>query len=631
MKDRILKMSRVLVTMLIPLAVGGWAQTVTVPSTLVGYPELIVHNAKIVTMDDPSLQPTTGRTVQAMAIRQGKILAVGTDAEILQLAGPNTRSIDLRGRTVTPGLINTHSHMHDRAIRYWIRANQDRVEEVQRSFSVTGRDYAELKRGIELVIKEQMARARPEQWAYIELPNGGNAGTGIGVKFLNDLGLSRAELDQWAPQTPVFLNSHPAWLLNKAAEVSFLNLYGLDWDEETVDKALTMNTTIRRSLVVDRYFAPRIAEMSDVIKGGLEHQAALGLTTFSSHIVGLRIQDAYMKMVRDGTMPIRFGFAHRFCQQVEPEMAGCFMRLGDTAGLGNDYFWNVGVTLGGIDTGPPNICTTMDAAPEYKSKEKCILEPGSEYEKAIAAAVGSYQRYVVNHVYGDKAVDTFMDVVDRAIENTPGITLEYIQSRRLTADHCGFYPRQEQLARIKRFGMVISCDPMFLDRSYPWLRVYGADKANRIGPAKSLLDAGIMVTAEAEVDVESGTGPTYFAVQSHFMTRKNSRGDAVAPEEAIDRVTLMKMMTTWPSYYVMKEKELGTLEPGKFADFVVLNKDYFAVPEAEIPTIFPLMTVLGGRTIVLRKELADEWGTQPVGPQINFEFATRFTAEGGRE
>jgi len=631
MKHRILKMSRVLATLLIPLAVGGWAQTVTVPITLVGYPELIVHNAKIVTMDDPSLQPTTGRTVQAMAIRQGKILAVGTNAEILQLAGPNTRRIDLRGRTVTPGLINTHSHMHDRAIRYWIRANQDRVEEVQRSFSVTGRDYAELKRGIELVIKEQMARARPEQWAYIELPNGGNAGTGIGVKFLNDLGLSRAELDQWAPQTPVFLNSHPAWLLNKAAEVSFLNLYGLDWDEETVDKALTMNTTIRRSLVVDRYFAPRIAEMSDVIKGGLEHQAALGLTTFSSHIVGLRIQDAYMKMVRDGTMPIRFGFAHRFCQQVEPEMAGCFMRLGDTAGLGNDYFWNVGVTLGGIDTGPPNICTTMDAAPEYKSKEKCILEPGSEYEKAIAAAVGSYERYVVNHVYGDKAVDTFMDVVDRAIENTPGITLEYIQSRRLTADHCGFYPRQEQLARIKRFGMVISCDPMFLDRSYPWLRVYGADKANRIGPMKSLLDAGIMVTAEAEVDVESGTGPTYFAVQSHFLTRKNSRGDAVAPEEAIDRVTLMKMMTTWPSYYVMKEKELGTLEPGKFADFVVLNKDYFAVPEAEIPTIFPLMTVLGGRTVVLRKELADEWGTQPVGPQINFEFATRFTAEGGRE
>jgi predicted amidohydrolase YtcJ len=328
-------------------------------------------------------------------------------------------------------------------------------------------------------------------------------------------------------------------MLNKAAEVSFLNLYGLDWDEETVDKALTMNTTIRRSLVVDRYFAPRIDEMSSVIRGGLQHQAALGLTTFSSHIVGLRIHDAYMKMVRDGTMPIRFGFAHRFCQQVEPEMAGCFMRLGDTQGLGDPYFFNVGVTLGGIDTGPPNICTSMNPAPEYKSKEKCILEPGSEYEKAIAASVGSYQRYVVNHVYGDKAMDTFMDIVDRAIENTPGITLDYVRQRRMTADHCGFYPRQEQLPRLKRLNIVLSCDPMFMDRSYPWLKVYGEDKANRIGPAKSLVSNGIMVTAEAEVDVESGTGPTYFAVQSKFLTRKNSRGEPVAPEEAVDRITLM--------------------------------------------------------------------------------------------
>ena len=630
MEAKMRRMGKLLFAMLFPL-VAGWAQTVTVPQAIVMYPELIVHNAKIVTMDDPSFQQNVGRTVQAMAIREGKVLALGTNAEILALAGPQTRRLDAKGRTVIPGLINTHSHMHDHSIRLWTRQNRDKVEEVQRSFSVTGRDYAEIKRGIELVVKEQMARARPDQWAYIELPNGGNAGTGIGVKFLNDNGLSRAELDQWAPQTPVFLNSHPAWMLNKAAEVSFLNLYGLDWGEETVDKALTMNTTIRRSLVVDRYFSPRIAEMSDLLKGGLEHQSALGLTTFSSHIVGLRIHDAYMKMVRDGTMPIRFGYAHRFCQQVEPEMAGCFMRLGDTAGLGDPYFWNVGVTLGGIDTGPPNICTTMDAAPEFKSKEKCILEPGSDYEKAIAAAIASYDRYVVNHVYGDKAVDTFMDVVDRQIENTPGITLDYIRSRRMTADHCGFYPRKEQLDRIKKFGMVLSCDPMFLDRSQPWLKVYGADKANRIGPAKSIIDAGIMVTAEAEVDVETGTGPTYFAVQSHFLTRKNSRGDVVAPEEAVDRITLMKMMTTWPSYYLMKEKELGSLEAGKLADFVVLNKDYFTIPEDQIPTAYPLMTVLGGRTIVLRKEFADELGTQPVGPQMNWEFATKFTAEGGGE
>ena len=91
----------------------GFAQQVTAPAILVGYPDQIIYNAKIVTMDDVSFNPTTGRIAQAMAVRQGRILALGTDQEMLQLAGPQTRKIDLRGRTVIPGIINTHSHMHD--------------------------------------------------------------------------------------------------------------------------------------------------------------------------------------------------------------------------------------------------------------------------------------------------------------------------------------------------------------------------------------------------------------------------------------------------------------------------------------------------------------------------------------
>ncbi|MSO19335.1 MAG: hypothetical protein EXQ56_02555, partial [Acidobacteria bacterium] len=188
---------------------------------------------------------------------------------------------------------------------------------------------------------------------------------------------------------------------------------------------------------------------------------------------------------------------------------------------------------------------------------------------------------------------------------------------------------QEQLPRIKNLGIVVSCDPMFLDRSYTWLDVYGKDKANRIGPIASMIKAGIMPTAESEVNVESGSGPTYFAHQIHFLTRKNSKGDSVAPEEAVDRFQLMKMMTTWASYFTLKEKEMGTLEPGKYADFAVLSKDYFTVPEAEIPAIFPLATFMGGKETVLRKELAAELGVQPIGPQLNFKFATEFSSGGG--
>ncbi|MSO21640.1 MAG: hypothetical protein EXQ56_14545, partial [Acidobacteria bacterium] len=450
------------------------AQTTTAPSILVSYPDLIIHNAKIVPMTDVGFNQNTGTAVQAMAVRQEKILALGTNAEMLALAGPATRKIDLKGRTVIPGIINTHSHMHDHSIGRWSRANAAKIEEVRRTFTVTGKDYNEIRKGIELVVKEQMANPKPDQWAVISMPAGGD-GQGIGVKYLNDKAITYEDLNKLAPTLPVFLLSHPAWMLNRSAQNSFLALYGMDWSQENVDNALTMDTTITRSLVVDRYFRDHVDEMADLIEDGLKHQAALGQTSFSSHIVGLRIHDGYMKLDREGRMPIRFGYADRFCQQVEPDMAGCFIRKGDVAGLGSKYFFNVGVTLGGIDSGPPNICTTMEAEAKYKSAEQCILTPGSEYDKAISAAVRSRLRYIVNHVYGDKAVDYFMDTVERVMQSQPSLDLNYIRSRRITMDHCGFYPRQEQLPRIKNLGIVVSCDPMFLDRSYTWLDVYGKD------------------------------------------------------------------------------------------------------------------------------------------------------------
>ena len=86
----------------------------------------------------------------------------------------------------------------------------------------------------------------------------------------------------------------------------------------------------------------------------------------------------------------------------------------------------------------------------------------------------------------------------------------------------------------------------------------------------------------------------------------------------------MKMSTTWASRYVIKENEIGTLEPGKYADFVVFNKDYFTVPEGDIGSVFPLMTVLGGKTIVLRDEFAKEIGEKAVGPQMKWKFKTSF-------
>ena len=163
-------MASVVCSVFMLMAATAGAQTVTVPVTLVGYPDLVIHNAKIATMDDASLNPTMGRTAEAMAVRDGKILALGSNSEMLALAGSQTRKIDLRGRTVIPGIINTHSHMHDHSVQRWVQANEDKIESVVRRFSVSGENYEELARGIELVIKEQLTHAEPDQWAIISPP-----------------------------------------------------------------------------------------------------------------------------------------------------------------------------------------------------------------------------------------------------------------------------------------------------------------------------------------------------------------------------------------------------------------------------------------------------------------------------
>jgi hypothetical protein len=205
------------------------------------------------------------------------------------------------------------------------------------------------------------------------------------------------------------------------------------------------------------------------------------------------------------------------------------------------------------------------------------------------------------------------------MRDDPSITKDYIRSRRFSSDHCGFYPRPAQIPRLKDLNWIISCNGAFINRSTPYLNIYGEQYGKWISPIKSLIDGGVRVVYENEEAWSGGDNPTtYFGSAALLISRKNAEGKVIAPEERIDRVTLMKMMTVWQSEYFQKEKELGTLQPGKLADFVVLNKDYFTVPEDEIKSTYPVMTVVGGKTIFLRTEFAKERGVPPVGFQAKF-------------
>ena len=134
------------------------------------------------------------------------------------------------------------------------------------------------------------------------------------------------------------------------------------------------------------------------------------------------------------------------------------------------------------------------------------------------------------------------------------------------------------------------------------LKDYGEQLRRFVMPVKTWLNMGIRVTMEgAGADVWR---PIHSLVTREVIGKNSTEKVVMVPEEAIDRVTALKMATTWASEYLLAEDTIGTLEPGKYADFAVLDKDFFTIPVAGIPDIQVVMTGLNGKIIYDRDQLA---------------------------
>ncbi|MBI4483878.1 MAG: amidohydrolase family protein [Acidobacteria bacterium] len=585
-----------------------------VPAILIGYPDLIVFNGKIVTMSDKSVSPALGVVQEAMAVRGDEILALGKNGEILGLSGPKTQKIDLKGHTVIPGIVNAHTHIHDYGVTRWVEAENKKggSDLPVAAFRIAGSNYEEIKHNIEVTLSEKTSKLRPGQWIFLNLP----MRDFVGTYFIQDGQLSMSELDKMMKDHPVLVNAHPAYVINSTAEKRLEQIYDAPHPREEYDESAFGSRIVefRRMALVDDYFRDKIDKLAEILEQELQAQVAAGNTTFSSHVTGARYMDAYMKLVREKRMPLRFAFTHYMGGLFNPGMEVFAARLGDIAGLGDDYFWFGAISASAIDSGPPMICTGIEAPEDVKKREWCRLD-FKRYRDFLYNGLKNHVRTVVGHNYGDKGLDQYLELLDDLVAKE-GFTVEEIRAMRLSTDHCGLYPRPDQLPRMKKYGVMLSCGANVLTRTYPWLEKYGMQYANWISPVKSALDAGVKVAFECEEDLYDGL----FAYFEPFVTRKNEMGKLVAPQEAVDRNIVMKMATSWSSEFVLREDKVGTLENGKWADFLVLNKDYFTVPVEEIPRVYPVISVVGGQIRYVRSDAAAEFGLQPVGHQLRYSW-----------
>ncbi|MBI4488219.1 MAG: amidohydrolase family protein [Deltaproteobacteria bacterium] len=555
----------------------------TVPPELIVYPDTILHNGKIVTMDDKTRSTNPGTTVEAMAIREGKIVALGRNQQILALKGPQTKVIDVKGRTVIPGIVDTHSHLFDYALDA-----QEKASVRTRIRAKAGESWESVKQRALETIQQEAAKKKPGEWIALDLPRQaiGKDGKEMDAVQACRKGLiHKTELDRIAPNNPVYLRARTSSVLNSKAMEIIKGVWAGPMEPDLMREDGFSSNTLNRIIGSD-FLIPSLERLAELYKDENHRWASYGITTWSSSIRSMKALAAYQLLDKRGEIGIRFAYTPSLGTPVQmlPQMHG-------VSGYGTDYVWFTAASMRGVDSSYPGVLTTITDVPK-EIKEREILNEG--FTDFIENAIASGLRIAGTHTAGDKTLDLMLDAVEKGSARA-GFSLEQIKAKRHAIDHCTMNPRPDQIPRLKRLGITMSCAPKYIEESPKVLRDYGEKYLTWVAPVKSLIDAGVSTVLEIDDRDISKHGTVFHYID--VLVNREVEGRVYTGRERIDRVLALKMSTVWAAEYVMRENVLGSLERGKFADLVVLDRDYLTVPANEIRKIKVLLTIVGGKIV----------------------------------
>lgn len=551
--------------------------------------DLILHGGRVITVDASMSRAT------AVAVRDGRIAAVGSDAEVLPLRGAATTMVDLAGSCLLPGLIDSHTHPMAASLYEFDHA----VPDMRCIADVL--DY----------VRSRAAVLPEGQWIIVR------------QVFITRLAERRyptlAELDAAAPNHPVEFGTGPDSSVNSLA----LRVSGIDREFVADDPAVRVErhpqtgepTGILRNAArllrkTDPARQPTQAERDDRLAQLFADYNAAGLTGICHRKAIPEEMEQLARLLAADRLTVRVA-ASRFVDNVDPADAlvdriraigreplvggGPMLRI-----VGIKCFLDGGMLTGSAYMREPWGASSVYAIADPAYRGILYIQP-DVLERMVRAAVEAGLQFTA-HAVGDGAVHALLDAYARVDASTP------VAATRPCLTHCNFMSR-ESIALAARLGAVIDIQPAWLWLDGETLRMqFGEDRLRYFQPLRSLFAAGVTVGGGSDhmqkIGGRRSVNPydPFLGMWITIARRPRGDGPALHPEEALSREEALRFYTINNARLMFLEHEVGSIERGKLADLVVVDRDPLTCPLDDLADTRVLRTYLGGRLVHDRGE-----------------------------